>query len=255
MKKLIVTTLALITLNAGWLDQLKSAAGDYIQTPTQKADPKSQSAIKQALELGVQAAISSLGKKDGFYKSPFKIPLPPSAQRAASLLQSVGMGEYVKKFELSMNRAAEEAIPESASVLMETIKQMKLEDAKRLIQSDNPTAITDYFKKNAGKKLSQKLAPIIKKHMETENVTRYYETMMHYYDKYAKNYTSNEYAQAALTALGMNAPKEKDLSSYVTNQALDALYKVIAQKEQAIRTSAAARTTQLLQEVFGGATK
>ena len=259
MKKTAITILAVtIALQAGFLDKIQNAAGDYMKSgsaPTSiSSDSKTSGAVKQALEMGVKSAVATLGKKDGFYKSPFKIPLPSSAQTAAKVLRSAGMGKYVDQFELSMNRAAEEAIPETASVLMETIKGMKLEDAKRLVTSDKPNAITDYFKTHAGEKLSKKIAPIIKKHMESQNVTKYYQTMMEYYSKYGKNYTSNKYAQAALGAVGMGgAPKEKDLSSYVTNKALDALYKVIEQKEKAIRTSAAARTTKLLQEVFGGA--
>ncbi|MRI58444.1 MAG: hypothetical protein C6H99_02945 [Epsilonproteobacteria bacterium] len=262
MKKLTLSAVILsLTLQAGFLDKLQNAAGEYMKSSNSApsaasvaGDQKTTGAIKQALEMGVKSAVSTLGKKDGFYKSPFKIPLPSSAQTAAKVLRSAGMGKYVDQFELSMNRAAEEAIPETASVLMETIKGMKLEDAKRLVASDKPNAITEYFKTHAGEKLSKKIAPIIKKHMESQKVTKYYQTMMEYYAKYGKDYTSNKYAQAALGALGMQgAPKEQDLSSYVTNKALDALYKVIEQKEKAIRSSAAARSTKLLQEVFGGA--
>jgi hypothetical protein len=134
---------------------------------------------------------------------------------------------------------------------------MKVEDAKKIVLGSD-TAATEYFKKHAGEKLAKAIAPIIKKHMEKEQVTRYYQMMMQAYNKYAKPYTQNAYAKAALGALGMdtsNAPSEdeKDLSTYVTNRTLQGLYAMIAQQEKAIRTSPAARTTKLLQEVFGGA--
>ncbi len=257
MKKL--TTLAIvacISLSAGWMDNIKDMAKSYT---SQKSDTKNssetQSAIKQALELGVKKALGTLGKENGFYKNPLvKIGLPKNVQTVASTLRSVGMGKYVDQFELSMNRAAEEAIPETANILMDTVKEMRVEDAKKLVMSDKPDAISEYFKQKAGKKLESKIAPIIKKHMENENVTKYYQTMMSYYEKYGKRYTKNSYAQAAMGALGIKQDdtNQTDLSSYVTHKTLEGIYKMIAQEEKAIRTSAAARTTQLLQKVFGG---
>ncbi len=259
MKKWMPIALALsVALHAGWMDTLGSMAKEYTNTSERSSitGDETQSAVKQALELGVKKALSTLGKENGFYKNPLvKIGLPKNVQTAASTLRKAGMGKYVDQFELSMNRAAEEAVPQTAEVLMETIKQMKVEDAKKLVMSKEPNAITKYFETHAGQKLAKKIAPIIKKHMESQNVTKYYQTMMSYYKKYGKQYTDNKYAQMAMGALGMGQGQEeeaKDLSTYVTNKTLQGIYKMIEEQEKAIRTSAAARTTQLLQKVFGG---
>ena len=257
MKKLLLSTILAATLFGGWMDAIGDLAKSYgTQTQSEASSNKERSAIKEALEIGVKKAVQSLGKKDGFYKNPLvKIALPTNIQTMAKTLRKVGMGKYVDQFELSMNRAAEEAVPETASVLIDTIKGMKLSDAKKIIQGPD-TAATDYFKTHAGEKLAQRIAPIIKKHMEKEEVTRYYQILVTMYEKYAKPYTQNAYAQAALGALGIStsvAPKEneKDLSTYVTNRTLDGLYKMIATQEKAIRHNPAARATKLLQEVFG----
>ena len=262
MKKALLSLALCGALFAGWQDMLgvavKSFGGTQQKSTTSVASDKEQSAIKQALEIGVKKAVSALGKKDGFYKNELvKIALPKNAQVAASTLRKIGMGKYVDQFELAMNRAAEEAVPETANILVDTVKNMKLSDVKKIL-SGGDTAATDYFKTHAGDRLAKAIAPIIKKHMEKEQVTRYYQMMMQAYNKYAKPYTQNAYAKAALGALGMDtsaAPKEdeKDLATYVTNRTLQGLYTMIAQQEKAIRTSPAARTTKLLQEVFGGA--
>jgi hypothetical protein len=42
-----------------------------------------------------------------------------------------------------------------------------------------------------------------------------------------------------------------DVDAYVTNKALDGLFKMVAEEEKSIRESPAARTTALLQKVFG----
>ena len=257
-KHLLLTLIVGMALQAGWMDTLGSMANGYTNSSKQSSvsGDETQSAVKQALELGVKKALSTLGKENGFYKNPLvKIGLPKNVQTVASTLRKVGMGKYVDQFELSMNRAAEEAVPQTAEVLMETIKQMKVEDAKKLVMSKEPNAITKYFETHAGQKLAKRIVPIIKKHMESQNVTKYYQTMMSYYKKYGKQYSDNKYAQMAMGALGMGQGQEeeaKDLSTYVTNKTLQGIYKMIEEQEKAIRTSAAARTTQLLQKVFGG---
>jgi hypothetical protein len=46
-----------------------------------------------------------------------------------------------------------------------------------------------------------------------------------------------------------------DLDAYVTNKALDGLFKMVADEEKRIRQNPAARTTALLQQVFGAVGK
>ena len=45
------------------------------------------------------------------------------------------------------------------------------------------------------------------------------------------------------------------MDAYVTNKALDGLFKMVAEEEQLIRQNPAARTTALLQKVFGAVIK
>jgi hypothetical protein len=46
-----------------------------------------------------------------------------------------------------------------------------------------------------------------------------------------------------------------DVDAYVTNKALDGLFKMVADEEKLIRDNPVARTTALLQKVFGAAGK
>ena len=259
MKKLIfIGVLGSTVLHAGFFDSLQNVMQQYekrsVATSSQPSSLQTD-AIKQALEFGVKTAVSKLGSKDGFYKNPLvKIPLPKNMELVAQTLKKVGLQKYVEQFDLAMNRAAEKAIPQTASILLNTINNLSINDARDLIFSKNDNAITQYFKTHAGAKLAATIAPIIKKQIENEQVTRYYQIMMEYYNKYAPKFTTNSYAQAALGAFGMSAPariNEKDLTSYVTNRALEGLYTYIAQEEKKIRNNPATRTTKILQEVFG----
>jgi hypothetical protein len=42
-----------------------------------------------------------------------------------------------------------------------------------------------------------------------------------------------------------------DVGNYVTNKALDGLFRMVAEEEKSIRTNPAARVTPLLKQVFG----
>ncbi|MEP6664376.1 MAG: DUF4197 family protein, partial [Verrucomicrobiota bacterium] len=46
-----------------------------------------------------------------------------------------------------------------------------------------------------------------------------------------------------------------DIDSYVTQKAMDGLFKMVAAEEKKIRENPAARTTELLQKVFGAVKK
>ena len=46
-----------------------------------------------------------------------------------------------------------------------------------------------------------------------------------------------------------------DIDAYVTNKALDGLFKMVAGEEQQIRQNSVARTTAVLQKVFGALKK
>jgi len=45
--------------------------------------------------------------------------------------------------------------------------------------------------------------------------------------------------------------KSLDIDQYITNKALDGLFKMVAEEEKLIRNDPAARTTTLLEKVFG----
>src|SRR5213083_2615410 len=77
-------------------------------------------ALKAALEKGSVAAVSNLGRVDGFLGNPqVKIPLPESAQRAERVMRRVGMGKYADELVVTMNRAAESAVPEARALFID----------------------------------------------------------------------------------------------------------------------------------------
>ena len=83
------------------------------------------SALKAALERGSGAAVSSLGRTDGFYANPLvRIALPASMQRAEKAMRRFGMGRHADELVLAFNRAAEAAVPEARQIFLDSIRRM-----------------------------------------------------------------------------------------------------------------------------------
>ena len=190
--------------------------------------------LKKALDQGINAAVGKLGVTDGFLKNPqVKIDLPPKFAKAESMMRMLGVGDQLDQLVTSMNRAAEAAVPESKVLLKQALKQMSVEDAKRILTGGDDAA-TQYFKQATYAPLKAKFSPIISR--ETAKV-KLGET----YDAVAKK----------AVALGVLKPEDATLQSYVTDKTLDGLFLMMAQEERAIRKDPLGQASSLLKKVFG----
>jgi hypothetical protein len=190
--------------------------------------------IRLALERGAVAAVSLLGKTDGFLGNPrVRIPLPSHLEEAAGLLRRFGQGQRVDALVTSMNRAAEKAVPEAKSLLVQTAKSVTVDDALH-IALGGQTSVTDYFATKTRTPLGERFLPIVQR--ATERVALA--------DKY------NALAERA-SRFGLIRPEESDLQRYVTDKALDGLYLMIGDEERKIRRDPVGTGSALLRKVFG----
>ena len=194
----------------------------------------SSGALRQALTQGASAAVASLGKPDGFLGNPkVKIPLPENLQKAEKLMRKLGMGKHADELIVTMNRAAEAAVPEAKALLLDAVKQMTLQDAKAILTGGDDS-VTQYFQRTTSEPLTVKFLPIVRQ--ATERV------------ELAKKY--NRYAKQA-AKLGLLDKEDASLEAYVTDKALDGLFLMIAEEERAIRKNPLGQASSLLQKVFG----
>src|SRR4249920_932452 len=122
--------------------------------------------IRQALERGALSAVSLLGKTDGFLGNPkVRIPLPEYLEDAASLLRKFGQGKRVDELVTSMNRAAEQAVPEAKTLLVQTAKAVTVDDAIQIVRGGE-TSVTEYFAAKTRQPLGEKFLPIVKRATE-----------------------------------------------------------------------------------------
>lgn len=190
--------------------------------------------LKEALSVGSQRAIEQIGQQDGFLKNPeIHIPLPPQVEQAGDLMRKFGMGQMADEFETSINRAAEKAAPEATQIMVDTIKNISIDDARKILNGPDDAA-TQYFKEHTSERLTSLFQPSIKDSLNQVGSTRYY------------NQLSEQIAAIPMVGQDLNV----DLPDYVTKKALDGLFTMLAAEEQKIRENPTARTTELLKKVF-----
>jgi len=192
------------------------------------------SGLKAALEKGAIVAVDLLGRTDGFLgNGAVKIPLPDSLKRYEKLMRNFGMGKYADELILTMNRAAEAAVPEAKKLFVDSIRKMSVQDAKGIL-TGGQTSGTEYFKRSTTEQLRQRFLPVVRK--ATAKV------------KLAEKY--NQYAQKGVQ-FGLVKKEQANLDDYVTQKALDGLFFMVAAEEKKIRQNPLKAGSDIISKVFG----
>jgi len=202
--------------------------------PAQQSTATIASGLREALAIGTQNAVRNVGKTDGYFSnSIIKIMMPEKLRTIADTLSALGFKKEVDSLVLSMNRAAENAAPKAESIFGDAIRQMSIDDARKILEGGN-TAATDFFKAKTTTQLTEAFKPVISKSLDEVGGIRAYKNLLGRAD-----------------AIPFLNKESLDIDSYVTNKALEGLFTIVAQEEKKIRTNPAARTTDLLRTVFG----
>ena len=222
---------------AGFLDDLSRKILQPAKQQASLDDSTIAKGLKEALATGTERAVAGVARTDGYFGNELiKIFLPDKVQQAANVLGTLGYQQQVDDVVLAMNRAAEKAAPKAAAFFGDAIRKMTVEDAKGIL-SGGDTAATEFFGKKTRSQLFDAFKPAVAKSMDQTGTARAYKEMIGKYD------VTPLAAFAGVPSL--------DLDAYVTNRALDGLFKMVAEEEKNIRTNPAARTTELMRKVFG----
>jgi Protein of unknown function (DUF4197) len=245
MKRRLALGLGALVACTAWaqlpkLDEIMKGIGSPSSAPVPKstvgaADEKTNAAgIKEALAVGTERAVKSLSQPNGYFgNQAVKIRMPGSIQKVADVARMAGFQKQVDEFILSMNRAAEAAAPMAARYFGDAIRAMTFEDVRGILAGGD-TAATDFFRRKTHDKLYAAFKPIVSQKVGEVGATRAYQNMMGRYE-----------------SVPMMGRQSLDLDDYVTNKALDGLFYMVGEEEKKIRTNPAARTNDLLKEVFG----
>ena len=190
--------------------------------------------VKAALEKGALAAVSLLGRPDGFLGNPkVRIPLPGHLEKAADFLRMAGQGQKVDELVTTMNRAAETAVPMGKDLLVGAVKSMTVDDAKKILAGGD-NAVTTFFADKTRVPLGQKFLPVVTDATRKVNLAKAYNRVA-----------------GKLAAAGVVDGQQASIESYVTGKTLDGLYTLIGEEERKIRQDPVGTGSALLKKVFG----
>lgn len=190
--------------------------------------------LRDALSQGARIAVQQLGRPGGFSDDPqLRIGLPGKLGKLAGTLQMMGMGAQVEQLETTMNRAAEAAVPQAQALLLDAVKKMTISDAKGILSGPQDAA-TQYLQRSSREQIRARFLPIVKQATDRVGLAQQY----------------NAFAGSA-ASFGVLDAKNANLEGYVTEQALDGLFKVIAAQETSIRENPGGAATSLAKKVFG----
>lgn len=195
------------------------------------------SGLKEALSLGLTDGIKSLGQKNGFYNnSVAKILMPEELQNVEKTLRSLGMGSLADKGIKLLNSAAEDAVSEAAPIFVNAVTSMTITDAKDILLGGNNSA-TNYLKLKTTSDLTKAFQPKVEASLIKVGADKVWSNLITKYN----------------TLTGNNI--EPNLNTYVTQQAINGVFNMVAEKENGIRNNSALQTTSILQQVFGSLSK
>jgi hypothetical protein len=190
--------------------------------------------IRVALERGAVAAVNLLGRADGFLGNPkVRIALPGALNDAASLLRAMGQQRRIDELVTAMNRAAEAAVPEAKSLLVQAVKTMSVEDARQILTGGEDAA-TRFFAGKTREPLSVRFLPIVTRATQRVSLAAKYNALA---------------SRAA--GLGLVRQEDANVEQYVTARALDGLYLMIGEEERKIRNDPIGTGSSILKKVFG----
>lgn len=193
--------------------------------------------LKEALGKGAEQSVLKGSAADGFWKNDkLRIPFPPEAEKMKSTLNDIGMTKQVEEFELTMNRAAEEAAKEALPVLRDAVLGMSVGDGFAILKGGDQAA-TAYLRDKTTASLTERFRPIVEQATQKVALTSHWSPLVKGYNK-------------AVMLTGSKAV-DPDLDAYVTDKAIQGLFVLIAEEEGRIRKDPMARTSDLLKKVFG----
>lgn len=230
MKKLFLVLLVLTATACGELQQVVNQLPGG-GAPITNADIAN--GLKQALEMGIDKQVSKLTQVDGFYKNQLvKILLPEELQKVDKTLRDIGLGKLADEGLLLLNRAAEEAVGEATPIFVDAVKGITFNDARNILLGSQDAA-TQYLSGKTRSPLYAQFNPVIQRSFKKVGADQVWTNLITKYN-----------------TIPLVKPVNPDLTDYVTTEALEGVYTMIAVEEKAIRDQVSSRTTTLLQRVF-----
>lgn len=210
--------------------ELQQIASEY---PLGVTDTEIASGLRQALDYGIDKQVTKLTEENGFYSNEMvRIGLPAELQKVDKTLRDVGLDALADEGLKVLNRAAEEAVKEATPIFVNAVREITFTDARNILLGSE-TAATMYLTDKTETPLYNSFNPVVKESLDKVGATEVWRNIINRYNN-----------------LPLTTNVNPDLVDYVTSEALEGVYTMIAVEEKEIRENVAARSTALLKRVF-----
>ncbi|MGG8497519.1 DUF4197 domain-containing protein [Tenacibaculum sp. TC6] len=229
MKKFLVLFIGLQLVGCAELQKVVS------QLPSQGGLTQEQigNGLRQALDNGIQHQVSKLTAKDGFYKNELvKILLPEELQVVDRGLRKIGLSSLADEGLRAINRTAEDAVKTATPIFVNAVKEITFTDAKNILLGEQ-NAATTYLQGKTNTALYGKFHPVIQNSFAKVGADKIWANLI-------SKYNSIPFVKQV----------NPDLTDYVTQEALEGVFTMIAVEEKGIREKVGLRNTDLLRRVF-----
>lgn len=190
--------------------------------------------LRDALVKGISVGADKASKEDGFFRNELiRIALPEELRNLESTMRQFGLGSEVDRVLLTINRGAENAAREAKPIFISAIRQLTIQDAFAILRGDQDAA-TQFLQRTTSAQLTELFQPKVQESLNQVGATRHYTDLVNAYN-----------------AIPTTRKINPDLNAYVTEMAINGLFKLIAEEELKIRENPAERTTAIMRRVFG----
>ncbi|MEM9422807.1 MAG: DUF4197 domain-containing protein [Pseudomonadota bacterium] len=194
--------------------------------------------IKTALNNGVAAAISRVGRTNGFLgDGKIRIPLPGFLGETQQTLARIGMSGLLDDLETQLNRGAERAAPGAKQLFVNAVTSMSVSDALGIVRG-GPTSATNYFERRTTPQLTSLFRPVMTDALQRAGAIQTF-------DRLSSRMSSVPFAPQ------LGADAKTSLIDHGIAKGLDGIFYYIGQEEAAIRRDPVKRTSEILRRVFG----
>jgi len=226
-KKLALSSIIIIFLFPS-CDTLKKVASMLAPSEFEMA-----MGLKDALSQGLFRSFDAFADPNG---NPLvRFAFPGDAAKIEKTLHDVGLDKLVDQVTGKFTRATSAAVRAAKPMFIQSLKDMSIRDAAKILITDNNHAATEYFKTEMSPQLMVAFRPIVDSSIKTEGANKDWKQITDVYNKIPF----------------INKPLETSLTDFIAARAIDGMFSIVDNEEEQIRTKYEFRKTDMMKKVFG----
>ncbi|MHB1397627.1 MAG: DUF4197 domain-containing protein [Trichloromonadaceae bacterium] len=231
MRRLSVALAAILLLNSCALPPVPDLPERMLAAARSRAQTVLALQLQRHLGERIPQIISLLAQPGGYLNHPLvRILLPPPLGFALAVALDLATAPQTPPLQILLNRAAELAIPGAGPILTETLRQFTVDEVVRLF-TGGETAATESLRQRSYQLVVNVVEAKVASELAQSGAGQLYQELKDAYD-----------AQQALLVPPLEVSLEnpqKALEQHVTTAAVDGLFRLLGEEEEALRNQLA----------------